>query len=63
MIRLIPMPVFLITVTDIPWPDAEEELSPNARGAIEILLSTDVTKRAGLKGEDSTEHHETCRGD
>ncbi|XP_053492830.1 serine/threonine-protein kinase greatwall isoform X2 [Ictalurus furcatus] len=34
---------------DIPWPDAEEELSPNARGAIEILLSTDVTKRAGLK--------------
>lgn len=50
-------------VTDIPWPDAEEELSPNARGAIEILLSTDVTKRAGLKGEDSTEHHETCRGD
>ncbi|TSO57274.1 Serine/threonine-protein kinase greatwall [Bagarius yarrelli] len=34
---------------DIPWPDAEEELSPNARGAIEILLCTDVTKRAGLK--------------
>ncbi|KAF7708971.1 serine/threonine-protein kinase greatwall isoform X2 [Silurus meridionalis] len=34
---------------DIPWPDAEEELSPSARGAIEILLSTDVTKRAGLK--------------
>ncbi|XP_047666802.1 serine/threonine-protein kinase greatwall isoform X3 [Tachysurus fulvidraco] len=34
---------------DIPWPDGEEEISPNARGAIEILLSTDVTKRAGLK--------------
>ncbi|XP_058246582.1 serine/threonine-protein kinase greatwall isoform X2 [Hemibagrus wyckioides] len=34
---------------DIPWPDGEEELSPNARGAIEILLSTDVSKRAGLK--------------
>ncbi|XP_060725528.1 serine/threonine-protein kinase greatwall isoform X2 [Tachysurus vachellii] len=34
---------------DIPWPDGEEEISPNARGAIEILLSPDVTKRAGLK--------------
>ncbi|KAM9489372.1 serine/threonine-protein kinase greatwall isoform 2-T2 [Clarias gariepinus] len=34
---------------DIPWPDEEEELSSNARGAIEILLSTDVSKRAGLK--------------
>ncbi|XP_062848091.1 serine/threonine-protein kinase greatwall [Trichomycterus rosablanca] len=34
---------------DIPWPDEEEELSPNARSAIEILLTTDVTKRAGLK--------------
>ncbi|KAF5894104.1 serine/threonine-protein kinase greatwall isoform X1, partial [Clarias magur] len=41
---------------DIPWPDEEEELSSNARGAIEILLSTDVSKRAGLKGEDRMEH-------
>ncbi|KAK3551705.1 hypothetical protein QTP70_022564 [Hemibagrus guttatus] len=39
---------------DIPWPDGEEELSPNARGAIEILLSTDVSKRAGLK---ELKHH------
>lgn len=43
--------MFLLMGTDIPWPDAEEELSPNARGAIEILLCTDITKRAGLKGE------------
>lgn len=35
---------------DIPWPDAEEEISHNARDAIEILLTMDVTKRADLKG-------------
>ncbi|XP_041669988.1 serine/threonine-protein kinase greatwall isoform X2 [Cheilinus undulatus] len=34
---------------DIPWPEEEEELSANARNAIEILLTTDMTKRAGLK--------------
>ncbi|XP_034718264.1 serine/threonine-protein kinase greatwall isoform X1 [Etheostoma cragini] len=34
---------------DIPWPEEEEELSANARSAIEILLTMDVTKRAGLK--------------
>ncbi|XP_059900822.1 serine/threonine-protein kinase greatwall isoform X1 [Gadus macrocephalus] len=34
---------------DIPWPEGEEELSGNARSAIEILLTMDVTKRAGLK--------------
>ncbi|KAL7887677.1 hypothetical protein AOLI_G00053980 [Acnodon oligacanthus] len=34
---------------DIPWPDGEEELSHSARNAIEILLTTDVNKRAGLK--------------
>ncbi|KAJ3611243.1 hypothetical protein NHX12_021259 [Muraenolepis orangiensis] len=34
---------------DIPWPEEEEELSENARNAIEILLTTDMTKRAGLK--------------
>ncbi|XP_041924492.1 serine/threonine-protein kinase greatwall isoform X1 [Alosa sapidissima] len=34
---------------DIPWPDAEEEISHNARDAIEILLHMDMTKRAGLK--------------
>ncbi|XP_031439618.1 serine/threonine-protein kinase greatwall [Clupea harengus] len=34
---------------DIPWPDAEEEISHNARDAIEILLTMDVTKRADLK--------------
>ncbi|XP_076827119.1 serine/threonine-protein kinase greatwall isoform X2 [Brachyhypopomus gauderio] len=34
---------------DIPWPDGDEELSQNSRNAIEILLSTDVNERAGLK--------------
>ncbi|XP_062377626.1 serine/threonine-protein kinase greatwall [Sardina pilchardus] len=34
---------------DIPWPDAEEEISLNARDAIEILLNMDMAKRAGLK--------------
>ncbi|XP_015209422.2 serine/threonine-protein kinase greatwall [Lepisosteus oculatus] len=34
---------------DIPWPEDEEELSPNSRNAIEILLTMDMTKRAGLK--------------
>uniref|UniRef100_UPI0037E8CFB8 serine/threonine-protein kinase greatwall isoform X2 n=1 Tax=Semicossyphus pulcher TaxID=241346 RepID=UPI0037E8CFB8 len=34
---------------DIPWPGEEEELSVNARNAIEILLTMDMTKRAGLK--------------
>ncbi|XP_072535416.1 serine/threonine-protein kinase greatwall isoform X2 [Salminus brasiliensis] len=34
---------------DIPWPDGEEELSLVARNAIEILLTTDMNKRAGLK--------------
>ncbi|KAM9337232.1 serine/threonine-protein kinase greatwall [Symphorus nematophorus] len=34
---------------DIPWPEEEEELSANSRNAIEILLTMDMTKRAGLK--------------
>ncbi|KAL7373491.1 hypothetical protein ABVT39_007625 [Epinephelus coioides] len=34
---------------DIPWPEDEEELSINSRNAIEILLTMDMTKRAGLK--------------
>ncbi|XP_068615288.1 serine/threonine-protein kinase greatwall-like [Brachionichthys hirsutus] len=34
---------------DIPWPEEEEELSANSRDAIEILLTMDMTKRAGLK--------------
>uniref|UniRef100_A0A8C1CYV0 Serine/threonine-protein kinase greatwall n=1 Tax=Cyprinus carpio carpio TaxID=630221 RepID=A0A8C1CYV0_CYPCA len=34
---------------DVPWPDGEEELTQNARNAIEILLTMDSTKRAGLK--------------
>ncbi|XP_072234781.1 serine/threonine-protein kinase greatwall isoform X2 [Leuresthes tenuis] len=34
---------------DIPWPEGEEELSENARNAIEILLTMDMTRRAGLK--------------
>ncbi|XP_075443764.1 serine/threonine-protein kinase greatwall isoform X2 [Ascaphus truei] len=34
---------------DIPWPGEEETLSVNAQGAIDILLTIDNTKRAGLK--------------
>ncbi|XP_051970271.1 serine/threonine-protein kinase greatwall isoform X2 [Xyrauchen texanus] len=34
---------------DIPWPDGEEELTKNARNVIEILLTMDTAKRAGLK--------------
>ncbi|XP_040921385.1 serine/threonine-protein kinase greatwall isoform X2 [Toxotes jaculatrix] len=34
---------------DIPWPEGEEELSENARNAIEILLTMDMMRRAGLK--------------
>ncbi|XP_029934966.1 serine/threonine-protein kinase greatwall [Myripristis murdjan] len=34
---------------DIPWPEEEEQLSDNSRNAIEILLTMDMTKRAGLK--------------
>ncbi|XP_068566251.1 serine/threonine-protein kinase greatwall isoform X2 [Cebidichthys violaceus] len=34
---------------DIPWPEEEEELSVNSRNAIELLLTMDMTKRAGLK--------------
>lgn len=37
---------------DIPWPEGEEELSENAISAIDILLTMDMTKRAGFKGED-----------
>ncbi|XP_053715964.1 serine/threonine-protein kinase greatwall [Synchiropus splendidus] len=34
---------------DIPWPEGEEELSEHSRNTIEILLTTDKTKRAGLR--------------
>ncbi|KAG9334359.1 hypothetical protein JZ751_008245 [Albula glossodonta] len=34
---------------DIPWPDGEEALSHSARNAIEILLTMEMTARAGLK--------------
>ncbi|XP_067863264.1 serine/threonine-protein kinase greatwall isoform X1 [Heptranchias perlo] len=34
---------------DIPWPEGEEELSKNAHNAIEILLTIECFKRAGLK--------------
>ncbi|XP_077364984.1 serine/threonine-protein kinase greatwall isoform X2 [Festucalex cinctus] len=34
---------------DIPWPEGDEELSDDARSTVEILLTTDKTKRAGLK--------------
>uniref|UniRef100_K7FW32 Serine/threonine-protein kinase greatwall n=1 Tax=Pelodiscus sinensis TaxID=13735 RepID=K7FW32_PELSI len=34
---------------DIPWPEGEEQLSSNAQNTIDILLTIDTTKRAGLK--------------
>ncbi|XP_056593580.1 serine/threonine-protein kinase greatwall isoform X2 [Triplophysa dalaica] len=34
---------------DIPWPDGDEELTQNARNAIESLLTMDSTKRVRLK--------------
>ncbi|XP_007420824.1 serine/threonine-protein kinase greatwall isoform X2 [Python bivittatus] len=34
---------------DIPWPEGEEKLSDNAQNAIDILLTVDSAKRAGLK--------------
>lgn len=34
---------------DIPWPEDDETLSVNAHSAIDILLTLDNTKRAGLK--------------
>lgn len=39
-------------LVDIPWPEEEESLSSNARNAIEILLTMDIKKRAGLKGKE-----------
>lgn len=38
-------------ILDIPWPEGMEELSANSRNAIDILLTMDMTKRAGLKGQ------------
>ncbi|XP_077009329.1 serine/threonine-protein kinase greatwall-like isoform X2 [Tamandua tetradactyla] len=34
---------------DIPWPEGEEKLSDNAQSAVDILLTIDDTKRAGMK--------------
>ncbi|KAM8811604.1 serine/threonine-protein kinase greatwall [Eudromia elegans] len=34
---------------DIPWPEGEEKLSDSAQNAIDILLTIDSAKRAGLK--------------
>ncbi|XP_031795682.1 serine/threonine-protein kinase greatwall isoform X3 [Sarcophilus harrisii] len=34
---------------DIPWPEDEEKLSDNCQSAIEVLLTIDSSKRAGLK--------------
>ncbi|XP_063159552.1 serine/threonine-protein kinase greatwall [Candoia aspera] len=34
---------------DIPWPEGGEKLSDNAQNAIDILLTVDSAKRAGLK--------------
>ncbi|XP_054446262.1 serine/threonine-protein kinase greatwall isoform X3 [Pteronotus mesoamericanus] len=39
---------------DIPWPEGEEKLSDNAQSAVEILLTIEDTKRAGMK---ELKHH------
>ncbi|XP_058388649.1 serine/threonine-protein kinase greatwall isoform X5 [Diceros bicornis minor] len=39
---------------DIPWPEGEEKLSDNAQSAVEILLTIDDSKRAGMK---ELKHH------
>nr|XP_042133919.1 serine/threonine-protein kinase greatwall isoform X2 [Peromyscus maniculatus bairdii] len=39
---------------DIPWPEGEEKLSDHAQSAMEILLTIDDTKRAGMK---ELKHH------
>nr|XP_019604663.1 PREDICTED: serine/threonine-protein kinase greatwall isoform X2 [Rhinolophus sinicus] len=39
---------------DIPWPVGEEKLPDNAQSAVEILLTIDETKRAGMK---ELKHH------
>ncbi|KFP98893.1 Serine/threonine-protein kinase greatwall, partial [Leptosomus discolor] len=44
---------------DIPWPEGEEKLSDNAQNAIDILLTVDSTKRAGLK---ELKHHPLFHG-
>uniref|UniRef100_A0A8C0IT80 Serine/threonine-protein kinase greatwall n=1 Tax=Chelonoidis abingdonii TaxID=106734 RepID=A0A8C0IT80_CHEAB len=44
---------------DIPWPEGEEKLSRNAQNAIDILLTIDTTKRAGLK---ELKHHPLFHG-
>ncbi|KAM9387255.1 serine/threonine-protein kinase greatwall isoform 1-T1 [Phaethornis superciliosus] len=44
---------------DIPWPEGEEQLSDNAQNAIDILLTIDITKRAGLK---ELKHHPLFHG-
>uniref|UniRef100_A0A8C3TG87 Serine/threonine-protein kinase greatwall n=1 Tax=Chelydra serpentina TaxID=8475 RepID=A0A8C3TG87_CHESE len=44
---------------DIPWPEGEEKLSSNTQNAIDILLTIDTTKRAGLK---ELKHHPLFHG-
>ncbi|XP_053810687.1 serine/threonine-protein kinase greatwall isoform X2 [Vidua chalybeata] len=44
---------------DIPWPEGEEKLSDNAQNAIDLLLTIDTTKRAGLK---ELKHHPLFQG-
>ncbi|KFU96660.1 Serine/threonine-protein kinase greatwall, partial [Chaetura pelagica] len=48
-----------ILTRDIPWPEGEEKLSDNAQNAIDILLTIDTTKRAGLK---ELKHHPLFHG-
>ena len=42
---------YICVSVDIPWPEGEEKLSDNAQSAVEMLLTIDDTKRAGMKGK------------
>ncbi|XP_050008513.1 serine/threonine-protein kinase greatwall isoform X2 [Alexandromys fortis] len=46
--------LLLGTAHDIPWPEGEEKLSDDAQSAVDMLLTIDDTKRAGMK---ELKHH------
>lgn len=43
--------IYICVSVDIPWPEGEEKLSDDAQSAMEMLLTIDDTKRAGMKGK------------
>jgi hypothetical protein len=41
----------MFVLVDIPWPEGEEKLSDNAQSAMDMLLTIDDSKRAGMRGK------------